>query len=130
MKKLIVKLFVSIGITSIISVLIAQCFSNEQFWSVFWLSFIIQILVFYIINTWYYNYLINRVETVKTQRIKELNRNVIKVTCPCSEGYVQAVDYRFDVDENIVVCEKCNKKFKCKATVNTTLVTEPIYFDK
>jgi|GEM_PF-2716007 hypothetical protein len=122
------KLLRSFTITVLVSFIIASFFPN-YFWSVFGLTTLIQIIVSSIFSRIYSNNVIKEFEYIKTSQIKEANRNIITLPCPCDQRTELTVDYRFDQD-NITVCSKCEKNIKCTAGIGTAVTTDPIYFEK
>jgi len=121
------KIFFSLGITSLVSVLFALIFATK-FWYVFALAFLLQILFFYFLNTVYENSLIEKAQKIKIQQYIEENRQVATVQCPCDQKNMQDVDMRFDQDITYR-CNNCNKNIKANVDVKTVLITEPIYFN-
>ena len=122
------KLLRSFTITVLVSFIIASFFPN-YFWSVFGLTTLIQIIVSSIFSRIYSNNVIKEFEYIKTSQIKEANRNIVTLPCPCDQRTELTVDYRFDQD-NITVCSKCEKNIKCTAGIGTAVTTDPIYFEK
>tara|TARA_R110000796_G_scaffold41668_8_gene103006 strand:- start:1285 stop:1668 length:384 start_codon:yes stop_codon:yes gene_type:complete len=122
------KLFKSFTITALVSLLLASVFP-EYFWPVFGLTTLVQIILSAIITQIYSNRVIREFEDVRTSQIKEANRNVITVPCPCDERAEITIDYRFD-EENIAVCSKCEKNIRCTAGIGTAVTTDPIYFER
>lgn len=122
------KLFKSFTITALVSLLLALIFS-DYFWYVFGLTTLVQIIISSIFAQVYSNRVIREFEDVRTAQIKEANRNVVTLPCPCDERAEITLDYRFD-QENIAVCSQCNKNIKCTAGIGTAVTTDPIYFEK
>lgn len=121
------RLFVSLGLTSLISGIFALIFISH--WVlVFILAFIIQLVAFYFINTTIENILIEKAEKIKLEQFIEANKQVIIIECPCGEKNKQEVVMRFDKDV-IYQCGKCDKNVKAMLNVKPVLTTEPIYFD-
>ena len=125
----ILKVLASLGLTVGISTLIALLFSDELFWFAWTIATVLQFVIFYFYNRIYANKLIKDLELIRTDQIKEANRNLVVVGCPCDEENKQTVDFRFDT-ENIFECNKCSKKFKVTSKLATLLITDPIYFEK
>lgn len=123
----LLKIIYSIGITVTISTLFAFIFKNN-FWYIFTLATLIQIVGFIIFNQIYANNLAQKIEAIKIDQLKEANRNLVEITCPCDDNAKQIVDFRFDV-KNIFKCEKCGKNFTALVDFKTVLTTDPIYFD-
>ena len=122
------RLLVSLGITSLISGLFALIFINH-WWLVFALTFVLQIVVFYFINTAIENNLIEKAEKIKIQQYVEANKQVAIIECPCGDKNKQEVVMRFD-KEVTYICGKCEKNIKAVIDVRPILVTEQIYFKK
>lgn len=122
------KLFKSITVTALVSLIIASFFT-DYFWPVFGLTTLIQIIVSSIFSQIYSNRVLIDFEDIRTVQIKEANRNVITIPCPCDERSELTLDYRFDRD-NVVKCSKCQKNIKCTAGIGTAITTDPIYFEK
>lgn len=122
------KLLKSFIITALVSLIIASFFTN-YFWPVFGLTTLIQIIVSSIFAQIYSNRVIREFEDIRTEQIKEANRNVVTVPCPCDEKTELTLDYRFDT-VNTVVCSRCEKNIKCTAGIGTAVTTDPIYFEK
>ena len=122
------RLFVSLGVTSLISGLFALIFINHWL-LVFALTFVLQIVMFYFINTAIENSLIEKAEKIKIQQFVEANKQVAIIECPCGVKNKQEVVMRFD-QEVTYVCGKCEKNIKAMIDVKPIIVTEPIYFHK
>ena len=122
------KFFVSIFLTISVSTIFGLIFKNN-FWLVFTLASMVQIVGFLLFQQVYTNTLIHKFEEIKTSQIKETNRNLVEVNCPCDEENKQIVDFRFD-QKNVFKCKKCDKNFTVVATLNSMLTTDPIYFEK
>ena len=122
------RLFVSLGVTSLISGLFALIFINHWL-LVFALTFVLQIVMFYFINTAIENSLIEKAEKIKIQQFVEANKQVAIIECPCGVKNKQEVVMRFD-QEVTYVCGKCEKNIKAMIDVKPIIVTEPIYFNK
>lgn len=122
------RLFVSIGLTSLISGIFALIFVSHWI-LVFILTFIIQLVAFYFINTSIENNLIEKAEKIKLEQFVEANKQVAIIECPCGEKNKQEVVMRFDKDV-IYQCGKCDKNIKAIINVKPVVTTEPIYFDK
>lgn len=123
----LLKLLKSFIITALISLIIASFFTN-YFWPVFGLTTLIQIIASSIFSQIYSNRVIREFEDIRTEQIKEANRNVVTVPCPCDMKTDITLDYRFD-RVNTVVCSKCDKNIKCTAGIGTAVTTDPIYFE-
>jgi membrane protein implicated in regulation of membrane protease activity len=120
------RIFISLGITSLVSVLVGLLVS--KFWLGFALSFILQVVFFYLFNSVYENRLIERAQILKLEEVKELSKNKVILECPCAEKNKQEINMRFD--ENVVYeCSKCKKNIKADAIVKNVLTTQPIYFN-
>lgn len=125
---MITKLLISLTITTLISALFGLLIPSN-FWVVFSLAFIIQVLFFYFYNNHYENTLIEKAQRLKLEEFKEASKHISVVQCPCDEKVKQEIIMRFD-DDVIYTCAKCNKNIKAFADVRTVLTTEPIYFNK
>jgi hypothetical protein len=121
------KLLLSLGITSLVSLLAGLIFISN-FWLVFFFVFILQILFFYFFNSIYENKLILKARELKLQELREVNKNTVVLPCPCFEKNKQSVELNFDKDL-IYKCSKCEKNIKAFTDIKTILTTEPIYFD-
>ena len=122
------RLIISLGITSLISGLFALIFINHWL-LVFTLTFILQLVIFYFINTSIQNSLIEKAEKIKIEQFIEANKQVAFIECPCGDKNKQEVIMRFDQDI-AYTCSKCDKSIKAIIDVKPILVTEPIYFKK
>ncbi len=122
------KLFKSLAITALVSLIIASFFT-DHFWPVFGLTTLIQIIISATFSQIYSNKVIREFEDIRTNQIKEANRNLVTVPCPCDQKTQITLDYRFD-GVNTVVCSKCDKNIKCTAGIGTAITTDPIYFEK
>ena len=126
MRSSFVKILYSIILTASISTLVGLIFKSN-FWYAFSLTTILQVTGFSILNQIYSNRLMQSLEAVRADQVREQNRNYTSVECPC--GHIQSVDIRFDV-KTVYVCDKCNNQVSCQPSVKTFLVTSPIYFGK
>ena len=125
---MIQKVLFSLLITLVVSGLLAFLFISH--WIViFFLTFTIQILAFYIGNTIYENKLIEKAEKIRTEQIKEVTKLVATVECPCGEHFRQDTVIRFD-EEITYNCDKCDKVIKLNIDIKPILTTQPIYTNK
>ena len=124
---MISRFIVSTFLTVCVSTILGLIFKNN-FWYVFTLVSIVQIVGFLLFQRIYTNNLVLRAENIKIDQLKEASRNLVEVSCPCDEENKQTVDFRFD-QKNIYKCNKCEKNFTVAANLNTILTTDPIYFD-
>ena len=121
------KILFSVGVTALVSVLCGLIFISK-FWYVFALTFIVQVLFFYFLNTIYENSLIEKAQKLRLQQFLEENKQIATIQCPCNQKSMQDVEMRFDQDI-IYTCSTCGKNVKAGIDVKTVLVTEPIYFN-
>lgn len=124
---MLVKTIVSLLLTTLVSVL-AGLVVPGNFWIVFTFAFILQILFFYFFNSIYENKLIEKAQQLRLEELKEINKNIVNVQCPCDEKVRQEIEMRLDKDV-IYQCNKCKKNIKAVSDVKTLLTTEPIYFN-
>ena len=124
---MISRFIVSVFLTVCVSTILGLIFKNN-FWYIFTLASIVQIVGFLLFQRIYTNNLVLKAENIKISQLKEANRNLVEVSCPCDEENKQTVDFRFD-QKNIYKCNKCGKNFTAVANLNTILTTDPIYFD-
>ena len=117
----------SIFLTCSVSTILGLIF-RENFWYVFALASIVQIVGFLLFQQIYTNRLVRKFEEIKIMQLKEVGRNLVEVSCPCDDENKQTVDFRFD-RKNIYKCTKCNKNFTAVANLRTMVTTDPIYFD-
>jgi len=89
----------------------------------------LQIIISATFTQIYSNKVIREFEDIRTKQIKEANRNLVTIPCPCDQKTQITLDYRFD-DVNTVICSKCDKNIKCTAGIGTAITTDPIYFEK
>lgn len=121
------KILISLSLTSLVSGLVGFLFV-DKYWIAFSLAFIVQILFFYFFNSIYENKLIEKVQKLRLEEIKEQNKQIANLQCPCDEKTRQDVVLRFDEDV-IYKCNKCGKNLKAIVNVKTIQTTDPIYFD-
>lgn len=122
------RFLLSVILTGAVSTILGLIF-KDNFWYVFALASIVQIVGFLLFQQIYANRLLRNFEEIKTQQIKEGSRNLVDVSCPCDGQNKQTVDFRFD-QKNIYKCTKCGKNFTAVASLRTILTTDPIYFEK
>jgi hypothetical protein len=122
------RFLLSVILTGAVSTILGLIF-KDNFWYVFALASIVQIVGFLLFQQIYANRLLRNFEEIKTQQIKEGSRNLVDVSCPCDDQNKQTVDFRFD-QKNIYKCTKCGKNFTAVASLRTILTTDPIYFEK
>ena len=125
---MISRFLISLTLTGAVSTILGLIF-RDNFWYVFALASIVQVVGFLLFQQIYANRLLRNFEEIKIQQMKEGNRNLVEVSCPCDDQNKQTVDFRFD-RENIYKCTKCGKNFKALASLRTVLTTDPIYFEK
>lgn len=118
-------ILVSLVLTLLVSALIGVLSSN--FLAGFALAFILQIVIFYIGNTMYNNYIITKIEEIKLKQLQELQTQNTTLTCPCSEGNKQNIQIGIN-EEIIYKCDKCDKNIKAVHDVKNFITTQPIYF--
>ena len=128
MKSSLAKILYSTILTFSISTIVGLIFKSN-FWYVFVLTTISQVIGFLILNQIYTNRLKQSLEMIKADQLREQNRNYVNVVCPCNEKSVQLVDIRFDTKPQYT-CNKCNNQVSCEASVRTFTVTSPVYFGK
>ena len=121
------KFFASVFLTISVSIIFGLLFKSN-FWLVFILVSMIQIVGFLLFQQIYSNRLTRKFEEIRTEQIKESTRNLVEVNCPCDEEARQVVDFRFD-RKNVYKCDKCGKNFTAVVTFNTMVTTDPIYFN-
>lgn len=121
------KVFTSLAITSLISGLLAYIFISHWI-SVFIIAFILQLVIFYYINTWIENNLIERAMKLRLEERAEQDKQLATIECPCGEKNKQTCQIRFD-QENVYECDKCKKNIKATIDIKPVLMTMPIYFD-
>ena len=66
-----------------------------------------------------------RIKKIEAEKLNELTKQVVAVTCPCPDKNKELINLRFD-KENYHTCNKCQKKIKTYVDVGTVLATEPI----
>ena len=120
------KILVSFGLTGLVSTLFALLFKSIV---VFFIAFILQILFFYIFNTIYENFLIQKAVKMQIELEKNIKNNFTKVLCPCGENNPQDVKLSLNED-TIYNCSKCKKEVRATTNIGTTLITTPLYTNK
>lgn len=121
MKNVLVSLTLTVLVSSLIGML------SNSFIVGFALAFILQIVIFYIGNTLYNNYIITKIEEIKLKQLQEIKNQQTVLTCPCSEGNKQTVD--ISIKEDVIYkCDKCDKNIKATHEVKNFITTQPIYF--
>ena len=120
------KILFSLTVTSTVSALFALLFA--KFIIGFAIIFVSQIILFYIGNTIYSNYVITRIEEIKLQQLKEVQKQQTILSCPCANENKQAVDMNIG-EEVTYKCNKCDKNIKAILEVKNYITTQPIYFD-
>lgn len=128
MKSSLAKILYSAILTFSISTIVGLIFKSN-FWYVFTLTTILQVIGFLILNQIYTNRLKQSLEIIKADQLREQNRNYVNVVCPCNEKSVQLVDIRFDTKPQYT-CNKCNKQVSCETSVRTFTVTSPVYLKR
>lgn len=121
--KALTSLIVTFGVATLFGLIF-----KDNFWLVFAIATILQFFGFYIFNQVYLNNIILNAERIKIDQIKESNRNLVEIGCPCDENYKQLVDFRFD-QKNIYKCDKCGKNYTAIVSFKSILTTDPIYFE-
>jgi hypothetical protein len=122
------KILYSIILTASISVITGLIF-RDNFWYVVTLATIFQVTGFLVLNQIYTNRLMQSLEAIKADQLREQNRNYVNVVCPCNQKNIQFVDIRFDVKPQYM-CDKCDSEISCEPSVKTFTVTNPVYFGK
>ena len=121
MKNILVSLVLTLLVSTLVGVL------STKFIAGFALAFILQVVIFYIGNTIYNNYIITKVEEIRLDQIKESQKQQITLTCPCSQANKQNIQIRANEDL-IYKCDKCDKNIKAIHEVKNFITTQPIYF--
>ena len=124
---MISRFLISLILTVAVSTILGLIF-KDNFWYVFVLVSIVQIVGFLLFQQIYGNNLLRNFEELKIQQMKEGNRNLVDVSCPCDDQNKQTVDFRFD-RKNVYTCTKCGKNFAVMATLREVMTTDPIYFE-
>ena len=124
---MISRFLISVTLTGAVSTILGLIF-RDNFWYVFALASIVQVVGFLLFQQIYANRLLRNFEEIKIQQMKEGNRNLVEVSCPCDDQNKQTVDFRFD-QKNIYTCTKCGKNFTAVANLKTIMTTDPIYFE-
>ncbi len=67
-------------------------------------------------------------EQLDVEKITEITKQTLRLTCPCDRGVEQTVPLFFNRD-NKYNCAMCSKLISCKVSVRPTLVTEVFDLD-
>jgi hypothetical protein len=118
------KLLFSITVTLLVSLLFGSIFF-VNFWKVFALATIIQILFFVVFNTIYGNYLQKKALEINTKYLTERSKFTKLIQCPCGDS-TQEVEVSFSEDV-VYECTKCKNKVKAVVVVKPVLLTDPVY---
>ncbi len=117
---------ISLSLTTLISTGFSSAayFFHISFWGVFIITFLIQVIFFYIYNGFIQNKNLLKQEQIENDRIAELSKQGTMVTCAfCHKPSFTLL--RFDAD-NILFCEKCGKTSSLYITVESAQVTIPV----
>jgi len=118
------KLLFSFTVTFLVSLLFGLILS-ENFWKVFILSTLIQILFFVVFNTIYGNYLQKKALELNEKYMLEKSKLVRLIQCPCGDN---SQEVEVSLSEDVVYeCNKCKSKVKAVVIVKPVLITDPIY---
>jgi hypothetical protein len=124
------KLFYSLSLTLIISVMAGLFFLNFQFnfWATAIFFFILQIVGFY-----FYGERVKRKNAVIQAQLEllaasELRKITADVVCPCDKKVQSTIPIEMNA-ENSYICGQCNKRISVLLEVKTALKTDPILQD-
>lgn len=99
---------------------------NKPFWSCFFITIIVQFIVYDLYRRWLSTYSKLQEEEIKNNRLKEYSKQGLICTCPDENcNYTLLVPIVLN-DENIYDCPKCNKTVKVYIGAKTYLTTEPV----
>ena len=117
----------SLGLTFLVSTIFALVL-RDNFWSVFTITTLIQIILFYFFNTIYEGYIIQKAIKLNTELETEKSKNLITLACP-SCNHKQTLEMNLT---NFIIykCDKCSVEIKAEPNVRNYITTDPIYFDK
>jgi hypothetical protein len=88
------------------------------------LSFLIQIILFYVYSSIKQNNT-TKIEEEHFNIIREIaERSLVNVECPCGVKNEQ-IPY-FDIADTSFTCEKCSSKYRVEVVFNPVLLTEPL----
>lgn len=98
----------------------------DIFFIVFSIAFLTQIIFFYLYNTIVENIFKKKAFEKIIELQKEKEKNIHELICPCGENNVQQVPINVN-NEVVYTCNKCKRDIKTNTTINTALVTTPLY---
>lgn len=120
-------LWMPIVTTISVSIITGLCTYNTTvgFLGGFGLSLVLHFVIGGLFNT-YMQYKSNKeFEQITNDRIAEINKQSLKLTCPCDRGIEQSVSLFFNRHNNYT-CAVCEKLINCNVSVKTTLPTQII----
>jgi len=124
-------IFLPVLFTLIISCAVGLCTLQTPmgFAGGFGLSLVLHFIIGGLFNT-YIQYRNNKeMEQLEAEKITEITKQTLKLTCPCDRGIEQTVPLFFNRD-NKYNCAMCSKLIKCAVSVKPTLVTEIFDLDE
>jgi hypothetical protein len=95
-----------------------------MYWQAFAITTAVQIIIFYIINT----FRDVSLEKIKNNRIAELSKQGILLKCPCSKQMEEFIPIVLNENNNYD-CQFCNKPVSVKIEATTLATTVPVDLD-
>lgn len=123
-------LWIPIIVTFAISAFVGLCTISTPlgFLGGFGLSLVLHFVVGGLFNTYLQYKSDKEFEQIANERIAEINKQTLKLTCPCERSIEQTVPLFFNRQNNYN-CAMCAKLIYCNVSVKTTLPTQIIDLD-
>lgn len=123
-------MLVPIAVTVVISAFVGLCTLNSPlgFTGGFGLSLVLHFVLGGIFNTYLQYRSQKEFEQIANDRITEINKQTMKLACPCERNIEQTVPLFFN-RQNYYNCAMCDKLINCKVSVSTILPTQILDLD-
>lgn len=120
-------LWIPIVVTLAISAFVGLCTFNTPlgFLGGFGLSLVLHFVVGGLFNTYLQYRSDKEFEQIANDRIAEINKQSLRLACPCERSIEQTVPLFFNRANNYT-CAMCEKLIHCSVSVKTTLPTQAI----
>lgn len=121
-KRIVFSLLVTLVVSSIVGFIFWPAYGFVRP-AVF--AFLIQIVIGWAVNSILEQRAAINLEKLANDRIADLAKQSLRLTCPCTKQVQEEVPLRFDKD-NFYECSGCNKTVGVRMDVRTALITDMV----